>query len=375
MATTYTVQTNDTLFLIARRFGTTVERLAQVNNITDPNRINVGQVLTIPGEGETGATEGTAAANRETRRVNGLLYVIFTDKSVYRRGEEVVITLVKTNVSGRNITLRYPTEQRFDFVARRGPGQREIWRWSRGRSFAQVASVETLRPGDSEVFQATWDQRDNRGRQVEPGTITIEGFNVARGFADEGISTTIRIRAAVEPTLTPSPTVTPTATPCPNVNVLVNPGFEDWPNPALPPVGWTGSNLFRSTLSHTGNFAAELGAVHNERAVLSQRVAIEAGRIYDLIWWARENVQPGGVARFVLFVEIFYYNRAGDFVGRTEPRYSQESIPDNAYQRYSLSTGLVPPGARIAEVRFTFDPAGGNDNTVKIDDVELRCRF
>lgn len=365
MARTYTVQTGDTLFLIARRFGTTVERLAQLNNITNPDEIFVGQVLTIPEEGVTGAP------GKVSRRVDGLLYTIFTDKDVYRQGEDVVITLVKTNVSGRNITLRYRTAQRYDFIARRGPEQAEIWRWSRGRSFAQVASRETLRPGESQVFQAIWDQRDNRGRQTAPGTVTIEGFNVAEGLADEGISTTIRIRAAVEP----APTPAPTAAPCPDVNILVNPGFEDWPDPASPPAGWTGSNLFRTRLSHTGNFAAGLGEAADQRAVLSQRVEIEPGRIYELIWHARENIRPGGVDRFVLFVEIFYYNRAGQFVGRTEPRYSQENIPNNTYQRYSLSTGRVPAGARVAEVRFTFEPSGRNNNTVKIDDVELRCRF
>jgi hypothetical protein len=109
--------------------------------------------------------------------------------------------------------------------------------------------------------------------------------------------------------------------------------------------------------------------------VLSQRADIEAGRIYDLVWWARENVRAGGVGRFILFVEIFYYNRAGTFVGRTEPRYSQENIPDNRYQRYSLSTGRVPAEARTAEVRFTLEPSAGNTSRVKIDDVELRCRF
>lgn len=110
-------------------------------------------------------------------------------------------------------------------------------------------------------------------------------------------------------------------------------------------------------------------------AMLSQRADIEAGRIYDLTWWARQNVVRGGVARFILFVEIFYFDRAGVFVGRTEPRFSQENIPDNRYLRLSLSTGRVPAGARTAEVRFTFEPGAGNSSRVKIDNVELRCRF
>jgi len=376
MAVTYTVQTGDTLFLIARRFDTTVERLIQANNIADPNSIFVGQTLVIP-EGEGVGETVITAGNQETRRIRGIRYVLYTNKSVYRQGEDVVITLVKTNVTSRNITLRYRTSQRYDFVAKRSQDQREIWRWSRGRSFAQVASDVTLGPGSSQTFRVTWNQKNNRGQQVAPGTITIEGYNVAESLRNEAVSVNIRIRTAVEPTPTPTATPTPTVapTPCPGGNILVNPNFENWPRPASPPSGWTGSNLYRSTLSHRGNYAAELGAVHNESAVLFQRVNIEPGRIYELSWWARENIQPGGVGRFVLFAEIIYYNRAGDFVGRTEPRYSQQHIPDNAYQRYSLSTGRVPAGARVAEVRFTFEPSGNNNNTVKIDDVELRCLF
>ncbi len=118
-----------------------------------------------------------------------------------------------------------------------------------------------------------------------------------------------------------------------------------------------------------------MGTVLRTSAMLSQRTSIEAGRIYDLSWWARENVPRTGGGRFILFAEIFYFDRAGGFVGRTEPRFSQDNIPDNRYQRYSLSTGRVPAGAQTAEVRFTFEPGAGNTSRVKIDNVELRCLF
>jgi LysM repeat protein len=46
-AQTYTVQSGDTLSAIAARFGTTVASISQANDISNPNEIEVGQILTI----------------------------------------------------------------------------------------------------------------------------------------------------------------------------------------------------------------------------------------------------------------------------------------------------------------------------------------
>ena len=45
---TYTVQSGDTLGAIARQFGTTVQALVDLNGLTDPGRLKIGQVLLIP---------------------------------------------------------------------------------------------------------------------------------------------------------------------------------------------------------------------------------------------------------------------------------------------------------------------------------------
>ena len=45
---TYTVKPGDTLYAIAVKYGTTVQAIATANNISNPNLIQVGQVLNIP---------------------------------------------------------------------------------------------------------------------------------------------------------------------------------------------------------------------------------------------------------------------------------------------------------------------------------------
>lgn len=58
---TYAVRAGDTLSTIAARNGTTVGALAAANGITDPNRIQIGQVLRIGG-GAAAPVAGNAAA-------------------------------------------------------------------------------------------------------------------------------------------------------------------------------------------------------------------------------------------------------------------------------------------------------------------------
>ena len=60
----YIVQTGDTLYGIAIRFNTTVEALATLNNITNPNAISAGTILNVPGA--TGDTGGPTTGGPST---------------------------------------------------------------------------------------------------------------------------------------------------------------------------------------------------------------------------------------------------------------------------------------------------------------------
>jgi murein DD-endopeptidase MepM/ murein hydrolase activator NlpD len=56
--TTYIVQPGDTLSLIARRYNTTVQAIAELNDILNPNLIHVGQRLIIPSAGTSAPSVG-----------------------------------------------------------------------------------------------------------------------------------------------------------------------------------------------------------------------------------------------------------------------------------------------------------------------------
>lgn len=72
--TTYRVKAGDTLYKIANQYGVTVQQLAAVNRIANPNLIRVGQVLTIPKGG--GTTIPPTTTTKHTVRAGETLYSI-----------------------------------------------------------------------------------------------------------------------------------------------------------------------------------------------------------------------------------------------------------------------------------------------------------
>jgi LysM repeat protein len=61
----HTVQRGETTYSIARRYGTTVQAIAQANNMVNPSHIVVGQQLKIPNTtGSSGGTSGGTSGCR-----------------------------------------------------------------------------------------------------------------------------------------------------------------------------------------------------------------------------------------------------------------------------------------------------------------------
>lgn len=73
--TNYTVKAGDTLYAIALRFNTTTAKIASANNITNVNLIRVGQVLKIPSS-QTVPQPPPATTVRYTVKLGDTLYAI-----------------------------------------------------------------------------------------------------------------------------------------------------------------------------------------------------------------------------------------------------------------------------------------------------------
>ncbi|GAB4470601.1 MAG: hypothetical protein Kow00124_06880 [Anaerolineae bacterium] len=83
----YVVVAGDTLFSIARRFNTTVDAIAALNNITDPSLISVGQRLQIPGgtqQPTATPTTPTATATPTQQPDTQVTHTVQAGETLYR---------------------------------------------------------------------------------------------------------------------------------------------------------------------------------------------------------------------------------------------------------------------------------------------------
>lgn len=83
---TYTVQSGDTLALIAERFNVTIEDLAAKNGILDPNNIFAGQKLELPQPDERVTPSAPAGPDDE-------VYVVKAGDTLFAIAQELGVTV------------------------------------------------------------------------------------------------------------------------------------------------------------------------------------------------------------------------------------------------------------------------------------------
>lgn len=123
--------------------------------------------------------------------IEDVIAILTVNKKVYNIGEDVEMTIVVQNKSNELVDLLFKSGQTYDFIVKKMPENKEVWRWSEGHVFTQAIWTMFLDPRERKTFVIKWDQKDNNSKQVEPGTYKIEALITSD---PEIFSNSIRIR-------------------------------------------------------------------------------------------------------------------------------------------------------------------------------------
>ena len=107
---------------------------------------------------------------------DGIGVAMNVEKSVYGEGEPVFMEFRLFNYTNSPIGLQYTSSQRFDFVIR-DKDDREIWRWSNDKMFAQRISEKVLGPQNREMAFET-----RFGGRLEKGSYKLTGISTAKNY-------------------------------------------------------------------------------------------------------------------------------------------------------------------------------------------------
>ena len=107
------------------------------------------------------------------------------EKSTFAQGEQIQFEVSILNTTNSTQTLTFSSSQQYDFIARQSGTSNIIWRWSHNRGFLTVITTLTFAPGETKTFSELWDQTDNNGVLVGPGSYEAQG-SVEGGPGSDG---------------------------------------------------------------------------------------------------------------------------------------------------------------------------------------------
>jgi hypothetical protein len=114
-----------------------------------------------------------------------LEYFLWMPQTNYREGQAVPLNLSVTNVSSKDVVLRFEQDLEFDFVVQRELNMifvsvpLDVWRYSASHPPGKEVHQRILKPKQSLTYQAEWPQVNAKGEKVGTGRYLIMGMVLA----------------------------------------------------------------------------------------------------------------------------------------------------------------------------------------------------
>jgi len=153
-------------------------------------------LLAVPGCAS--GDENVVASDFETRLV--LKNTAGKESIEFQSREPITLAVTIRNRSEAERTLTLPSSQTYDWIILSGKNK-EVWRWSAGRMFAQVITELTFAPGESRSFTTTWNLTDGKGAPLPPGDYHVVGLVPGRapGLRSGPVAFSVRPPDATKP--------------------------------------------------------------------------------------------------------------------------------------------------------------------------------
>ena len=95
-------------------------------------------------------------------------------------GKPVRFVLELINSTNTRVEFTFSSGKQYDFEVRDVNNQL-VWNWAHDQVFIQARTTITLDAGGKIKFTPLWDQKDNKGEQVEPGQYSVTGMIAVPG--------------------------------------------------------------------------------------------------------------------------------------------------------------------------------------------------
>lgn len=92
----------------------------------------------------------------------------------FARGDIIYFELTVRN-SSRSYVTGFVGNSPADYLVYENPADAPSWRWGEGRNTTMEAYPISLLPGETKVFNVTWNQVTNAGAILTPGTYRARG--------------------------------------------------------------------------------------------------------------------------------------------------------------------------------------------------------